>query len=96
MKGFQCHALDERRLNLSSEDVFNVKRLPSVLDPRLVGSKKVGVEGEVVYVAWHLKTVNGLTQILRQRPIRPQHKVDGTQGGCRLSRPQNGRNHIRA
>ncbi len=67
LKGFQCYALDERRLNLSPQDVSSGKRLPPVFDARLVGVKRVGVEGDVIYVAWPLKTVNGFTQILRQR-----------------------------
>ncbi len=90
LKGFQFYALDERHLNLSPEDVFNGKRLPSVLDAPLVGAKRVGVEGEVIYVAWPLKTVNGFMQILRangqlawigDNAIRPPRKDDGSPGG---------------
>jgi len=45
LKGFQCYALDERRLNLTPEDVLSGKRLPPVFDAPHVGAKKVGVEG---------------------------------------------------
>ncbi len=90
LKGFQCHALDEQRLNLSPQDVSSGKRLPPVFDARLVGVKRVGVEGDVIYVAWPLKPWMGLRRFFGNDAIRPLHKADGTQGGCRLSRPQNG------
>lgn len=100
LKGFQCYALDTQRLHLSPDDVFKGKGLPPVFDAPIVGAKKVGVESEIIYVAWPLRTENGFTQILRangqlawiaDNAIRPLRKADGTQGGCKLSQAQNGR-----
>ena len=53
-----------------------------------------------MYVTWPLRTEYGFTQILRangqlawiaDNAIRPLRKADGTQGGCKLWRAQNGR-----
>ena len=91
MKGFQRYALDERCLNLSLADVFNGKRLPPVFDAPVVRVKNIGVEKEVVYVAWPLETEDGLTQILRangqlvwigDNAIRPLHIAGGTKMGA--------------
>ena len=98
MKGFQRYALDERCLNLSLADVFNGKRLPPVFDAPVVRVKNIGVEKEVVYVAWPLETEDGLTQILRangqlvwigDNAIRPLHIAGGPRWAQR-SRPRNG------
>jgi hypothetical protein len=94
LSGFQCYHTDPIRLHLTKEDVWSGRGSPSVFDEPNAGSRKLGVDPGLVYVAWPLKRANGFVQIIRvdgeigwiaEDVIRPLYKEPGSKGGCTLS-----------
>ena len=91
--GFQCYAVDQRRLHLTLGDYFSGSKFPEVLDAPQVGAKAVSRVAAIFYVTWPLKIENDFVQVLYhtnrlgwvpQSAIRPLRKADGAPGGCKL------------
>ena len=90
LKGFQCHALDERRPEPVATGRLQWKATAASVRCASGRSQESWCRGGRHLRGLALETVNGFTQFFGNDAIRPLHKADGTQGGCRLSRPQNG------
>ena len=100
MVGFQCAGINIEGLHLGADDLRTGAGFPWILDAPKDGATPISQVSSIIYVAWPIAVENGFLEAmtydgkmgwLEQEAVRPLRRVDGTTGGCTLSRRSDGR-----
>jgi hypothetical protein len=100
VSGFQCVGINIETLRLTPDDLRTGNGFPWILDSPNAEAKRLGQVSTIIYVAAPVTVDNGFIKTmtyngkigwLDEKAVRPLRRMDGSTGGCTLSRRPDGR-----